>query len=63
MPESTVGRDKVLEFMKENGVLQADIATQYGIKSGDFADIMSGKDTTARANKVILRIISDFKIR
>lgn len=63
MPESTVGRDKVLNFMKENGVLQIDLATQYGIKPSDFADMMTGKDTTARANKTILKIISDFKIR
>lgn len=63
MPETVTGREKILKFIEDNGVLQIDLATQYGITSGDFADIITGKDTSPRANRVILKIISDFKIR
>lgn len=63
MPETVTGREKILKFIEDNGVKQIDLATQYGIKSGDFADIMTGKDLSPKANRVILKIISDFKIR
>lgn len=63
MPETVTGREKILKFIEDSGVKQIDLATQYGIASGDFADIMTGKDTTPKANRVILKIISDFKIR
>ncbi|GAX46803.1 hypothetical protein [Pseudolactococcus reticulitermitis] len=63
MPQTTTGREKIIEFIKESGVNQIDLATQYGISSGDFSDMMTGKDTSSRANRVILKIISDFKIR
>lgn len=63
MPETISGREKILKFIEDNGVKQIDLATQYGIKSGDFADIMTGKDVSPKANRVVLKIISDFKIR
>ncbi|MDT2860433.1 XRE family transcriptional regulator [Lactococcus lactis] len=63
MPETVTGREKILKFIEDNGVKQIDLATQYGIRSGDFADIMTGKDASPKANRVILKIISDFKIR
>jgi hypothetical protein len=63
MPKTTKGREKILAFIKENGFSQIDLATQYGITSGDFADMLSGKDGSPRANRTILKIISDFRIR
>ncbi|MCW2280446.1 XRE family transcriptional regulator [Lactococcus lactis] len=63
MPEISLGLNKIKAYMDENHILAVDLATAYGIKKGDFADILNGKDTSPRANRVIIKIISDFKIR
>ena len=63
MPEFNPGLEKIKARMKEENILAIDLATTYGIKSSDMSDILSGKDTSPRAAKVIVKIIRDLTIR
>lgn len=63
MPEFKSGLEKIKVYMKENNVLAVDLATTYGIKTSDMSDILSGKDASPRAAKVIVKIIRDLSIR
>ena len=64
MPESTSGREKVLSFIEESDITIVDIAVYYGMSKQDVNSYLTGKlkDSIA-ANKLVLKIISDFRIR
>ena len=64
MPESTNGREKVLNFIEESGTSIVDIAVYYGMNKQDVTSYLTGKlKASPAANKLILKIISDFRIR
>lgn len=63
MPSIDPGRDKVREYIQKNNISIHDLAVAYGLKPQDMASYLSGKLTTTKANQIILRIISDYKIR
>lgn len=64
MPESANGREKVLKFIEDSGTTAVDIAVYYGMTKQDVNSYLTGrlKDSTA-ANKFVLKIISDFRVR
>jgi hypothetical protein len=63
MPCVDPGREKVKQYLEENNISIHDLSVVYGIKPQDMASYLSGKLKTTRANQIILRIISDYKIR
>ena len=63
MPSIDAGRERVLAFIKENGIAIEDIAVAYGMKKADVYNYLNGKSKTPKANQLILRIITDYKIR
>lgn len=64
MPNAKVGREKVLKFLEENNIKNVDLAVMYGITKQDVGNYLEGKlvDTT-KAKQLLIKIISDFKIR
>ncbi|GBG94945.1 hypothetical protein LFYK43_14040 [Ligilactobacillus salitolerans] len=63
MPETLTSRDKIIAFLSKNDISFADIATMYSISKQDVGDYLSGRKKNPAANKLIIRLISDFKIR
>ncbi|MGM0124897.1 hypothetical protein IGI37_002291 [Enterococcus sp. AZ194] len=63
MPNIANGRQKVLEYMKENNISVTDLAVAYGVKKQDLSSYLNGKLDNVKGNQIILRIISDYRIR
>ncbi|MBL1223710.1 XRE family transcriptional regulator [Enterococcus sp. BWR-S5] len=63
MPETLVAREKIQNYLNENNISISDLAVMYNIKKQDLADYLAGRKSNPRGNKLILRIISDYKIR
>lgn len=58
------GRKKVMEWMQENDVSYQDIATAFGYKNKQTVrDYITGDIDSTKANELVLRIISKFRIR
>lgn len=63
MPETLEGRERIIQYLNVNDITIADLAAMYGIAKQDMSDYLSGRKKNPRGNKIILKIISDFKIR
>ncbi|MYV19908.1 antirepressor [Ligilactobacillus salivarius] len=63
MPETKAGRDKIVEYLEENDISVTSLAVAYGIKKQDMSDFLTGRKITPRGNRVILKIISDLRIK
>lgn len=63
MPSIDPGRLKVKEYIEKNGLSITDLAVAYGVKKQDLSNYISGRIETTKGNQVILKIISDYKIR
>lgn len=63
MPETLEGRERIIQYLNANDITIADLAAMYGIAKQDMSDYLSGRKKNPRGNKIILKIISDFKIR
>ena len=63
MPETKPGREKIMEYLEENDISVTSLAVTYGIKKQDMADFLTGRKVTPRGNRVILKIISDLRIK
>lgn len=64
MPNSEIGRQKVLKYLEENNIQIFDLAIMYGVRKQDMTNYLKGHlIDTPMSKKLILRIISDFKIR
>lgn len=58
------GRKKILEWMQKNDVSYQDIATAFGYKNKQTVrDYITGDVDSTKANELVLRIISKFRIR
>ena len=58
------GRKKILEWMQANDVSYQDIATAFGYKNKQTVrDYITGDVDSTKANELVLRIISKFRIR
>lgn len=58
------GRKKIVEWMQKNDVSYQDIATAFGYKNKQTVrDYITGDVDSTKANELVLRIISKFRIR
>lgn len=58
------GRKKIIQWMQENDVSYQDIATAFGYKNKQTVrDYITGDVDSTKANELVLRIISKFRIR
>lgn len=58
------GRKKILEWMQKNDVSYQDIATAFGYKNKQTVrNYITGDVDSTKANELVLRIISKFRIR
>ena len=58
------GRKKILEWMQANDVSYQDIAPAFGYKNKQTVhDYITGDVDSTKANELVLRIISKFRIR
>ncbi|HEQ9102270.1 hypothetical protein [Streptococcus dysgalactiae] len=63
MPNVDGGRQKILDYLKENELTITTIAVQYSMARQDVTNILNGKLKNPQANRFIARLIEDFKIR
>jgi lambda repressor-like predicted transcriptional regulator len=63
MPETMSGREKIAAYIETNDISITDLAVMYGMNKQDLADYLAGRKNNPKGNKIILKIISDFKIR
>lgn len=63
MPNTNDGRQKILDYLKENNLSMTTLAVQYGMFRQDVTNILNGKLRNPQANRFIARVIEDFKIR
>lgn len=57
------GRAAIKNFMKENSITVEDLATAYGVSRVRMQQILDGYWSGPVANKTILEIIRDYRIR
>ncbi|MBO8440839.1 MAG: hypothetical protein IAA89_00075 [Firmicutes bacterium] len=58
------GRKKIIEWMQKNDVSYQDIATAFGYKNKQTVQgYITGDVDSTKANELVLRIISKFRIR
>lgn len=62
MPDISVGRNKVVAFLKENNLKKSDLAVAYGCSRQEVTNILSGSTKGPKANQFILRVIADYNI-
>lgn len=63
MPDINNGRERILKYIRENNIQIADLAVAYGMNKQDLTNYLNGKLTGPMANKIILKIIADYRIR
>ena len=63
MPNMDNGRQKVLDYLKENNLTMATLAVQYNMARQDVTNILNGKLKNPQAHRFVARVIEDFKIR
>lgn len=63
MPNMDNGRQKILDFLKENNLTMATLAVQYSMTRQDVTNILNGKLKNPQAHRFVARVIEDFKIR
>ncbi|NYS33105.1 hypothetical protein HZZ02_04845 [Streptococcus danieliae] len=63
MPNTDDGRQKILDYLKENNLSMTTLAVQYGMVRQDVTNILNGKLRNPQAHRFIARVIEDFKIR
>lgn len=63
MPETLNGRQRILNYLADNDISQAQLATMYGMNKQDVSDYLSGRKTNPAANKFIITLIKNFGIK
>ncbi len=63
MPNMDNGRQKILDYLKENNLTLATLAVQYNMARQDVTNILNGKLKNPQAHRFVARVIEDFKIR
>jgi len=57
------GRAAIKSFMRENNITMEDLATAYGHSRVRMQQILDGHWSGPKANKTVLEIIRDYRIR
>lgn len=63
MLETLNGRQRILNYLADNDISQAQLATMYGMNKQDVSDYLSGRKTNPAANKFIITLIKNFGIK
>lgn len=63
MSDINTGRLLVSKFMEGNNITKEDVAAAYGLKRPWVSKVLNGTDTGPSANKLILTIIRDYRLR
>lgn len=63
MPNMDSGRQKILDYLKENNLTMTTLAVQYSMARQDVTNILNGKLKNPQAHRFIACVIEDFKIR
>lgn len=64
MPNTEIGRERVLRYLEENNIQLADLAVMYGMTKQDVTSYLKGNLVdNPKAKQLLVKIISDFKIR
>ena len=63
MPETASGREKITKYLADNDISISSLAVMYGVAKQDLADYLSGRKKNPRGNQIILKIISDLRIK
>ncbi|MEG0619180.1 MAG: XRE family transcriptional regulator [Bacilli bacterium] len=64
MPDNAIGREKVLKYIEDNNINIVDLGSMYGMNKQDITNYLKGHLIgNPKSNQLVLRIISDFKIR
>lgn len=64
MPNSKIGRERVLQYLEKNSIDFVDLAVMYGMTKQDVTNYLKGNlIENPKAKQLLVRIISDFKIR
>ncbi|MCH4169347.1 MAG: helix-turn-helix transcriptional regulator [Streptococcaceae bacterium] len=63
MPNLDSGREKIRKYISENDINITDLATGYGLQRTDLSNYLNGKIDNLKSRQIVLRIISDLKIR
>lgn len=63
MSNLSSGREKILKFLDEHKMSVADLASAYSVNRSELSNYLNGNIESEKGNKLILKIISDFKIR
>lgn len=63
MPETLNGREKIIAYLSANDISISSLATMYGVNKQDMSDYLAGRKNNPKGNQIILKIISDFKLR
>ncbi|HEL0719174.1 TPA: DNA-binding protein [Streptococcus equi subsp. zooepidemicus] len=58
----SVGREKVVVFLKNHNIKKSDLAAAYGLNRQEVTNILSGSTKGPKANQFILRVIADYSI-
>lgn len=63
MSNLSSGREKILKFLDEHKMSVADLASAYSVNRSELSNYLNANIESEKGNKLILKIISDFKIR
>ena len=63
MSEIKSEREKIILYLTVNDIPISALATTYGETCQNMSDYLSGRRNDSKARQVILKIISDLKIR
>lgn len=63
MPGTLNGRERILHYLSDHKISQAQLATMYGMNKQDVADYLAGRKTNPAANRFIITLIKDFGIK
>lgn len=63
MPTTLNGRELIRQYLDDNNISDISLAATYGVGKVYLGQVLSGKKQSAAANKLVLKIIEDYKIR
>lgn len=63
MPETSNGRKRIINYLQQNKISYAQLATMYGMNKQDVADYLSGRKKTPAASRFIITLIKEFGLK
>ena len=63
MPDTTVGRQKIRQYLDEKGISITTVATYFNIPKQDLVAYLMGRNKSKKAHDTLTAIIEFYKIR